>query len=179
MGRPTELTHPKINKIAKLTKLQLTQKEISDLIGVTPRTFRNWIKKGKETQEGLEWKLVCAVRKAEVEAEKDYAQVVENAALIGGEVVTTVEMEQPDGSFLTKRTIKREPPNAGLAFNWLKHRRPEKYAEQHKHQVDWKDHLKSQGHDPEVLKALAKAYLEKRESAEETEETDTEPDNSA
>ena len=156
-GRKTKLVRSMIHEIAPLVKLCMTQKAIASEIGVSVRTYRRWIKRGVETQKGVEWELVCAVEKAEAGRDKAYLKVIKNAALIGQKPVTETFFEySPDGKLRSKRVIKTEPPDVATAKWVLERSNPAKWAERRYTKIDMQTRLRAEGwDDTEITKSEA------------------------
>lgn len=148
MAGKTRLTNEIIARIIPLVKRRAKKKDIAHIVGVTDDTFRNWVVRGYDKRSGIEWKLVCAIQKAEAEMYDAYAKIVENAALEGKVIVTEKQIRQKDGTFLTvERNLKKEPADEKVAFKFLERARPELWAERKYMQVDWRSQFKQQGAD--------------------------------
>ena len=147
-GRKTKLTRSMIKEVVPLIKLFVTQAGIAAELGVTDRTYRNWIKRGLESQKGVEFELVCAIEKAESERDKAYLKVINSSALIGTEVTTETLLEyRPDGKLKSKRVIKKEPPDQATARWVLERSNPAKWAERKYAKIDMQTRLRAEGFD--------------------------------
>lgn len=156
-GRKTKITRSMIKEVVPLIKLFVPQKGIAAELGITDRTYRNWIKRGLETQKGVEFELVCAIEKAESERDKAYLKVIKRAALVGTEVTTETFFEYcPDGKLKSKRVIKKEPPDQSTARWVLERSNPAKWAERKYAKIDMQTRLRAEGFDDtEITKSEA------------------------
>lgn len=71
LGRKTKLTDNIIDSIYVCIKQRMKKKQITETIGVDPKTFRNWIARGVKANDGLFRKLVDTIQRAESELREE------------------------------------------------------------------------------------------------------------
>ena len=170
MGRKTKLYKKMIPVIVEMVKLRMPWTHIAMALGVSDRTLLNWRQQGISDRENGKWTncryLVDAIEEARAELIKKYAENVRNEALNGKVTETEREIEHKDGSIVTERVTKTEPPNATLALKILGMELPEMWGEQHNVNVNWEDSLLSQDHDPEKNQSDDQGVCESRPDLE-------------
>ena len=154
-----KLTRKTIQRIARLVKLRMNWQYIARAIGVTPHTIINWRREGKETTKGLCYELVVAIDAAKTELYESLATVVVDAAT-QERVTKTKEIRVVDGRPVMKTTEKVEPPDAALADRLLQREDPAKWADIKRVEIDWKQDLRDQGHEPDRVQDLLREYIE-------------------
>ncbi len=125
-GRPTKYNNIDLEKVTKLCRLGVTDKELSDFLDISEATLNNWkkeypeflesIKKGKVISDG---EVVNSLYKRAT----GYTAIEEKPMLINGEL----EMVQ---------TKKQYPPDSTACFFWLKNRRKENWRDKQDISVD-------------------------------------------
>ena len=139
------------------------------MLGVTDRTYRNWIQKGLETKKGIHWDLVCKIEEAEAERDKAYLEVINRAALIGQETITETVETYPDGEIKEKRVIKREGPDVATVKWLLERSNPSRWAE--RKYIDMETRLRAEGFDEtEIAKSNAELSAAIAEAVEDESE---------
>ena len=71
LGRKTKLTDDIIDSIYVCIKHRMKKKQITETIGVDPKTLRNWIARGEKAKDGLFRKLVDTIQRAESELREE------------------------------------------------------------------------------------------------------------
>jgi len=120
-GRPTKFDKIDMNVIETCVKKGFTDKEISDMLKVTVRTFHNWKKQNEKFFHSLkEWKSEAdeKVERSLYERATGYSCPDVHVAVIDKKVVVT-------------DLIKHYPPDATSMIFWLKNRKPK----------DWRDRI--------------------------------------
>ena len=167
-----------IPKIAEMLKLRMTWVQIAAALGVTDRTLQNWRNEGLEDRENGKRtncrKLVDAIDQARTELIEAYASGIRNEILHGKKTITVKEIVHKDESITVETITRKDPPNTALGLKVLGMEAPEVWAENQNLNVNWQEHLASQGKDPEKIKGILKAYLKERasETSEETVDSD-------
>ena len=175
MSKTPGLKSEMIPIIVEMVKLRMPWKYIAMALGIADRTLRQWRRQGREDIEDRKStnarKLAEAIDQAKAELIEGYIKVVQNEALNGKTITIEKQKENEDGSIVTERTTKTEPPNATLALKILGMELPDEWGETRNLNVNWEESLLSQGKDPEKLRILLKAYIE----AQQADEADDEP----
>lgn len=170
MANKTKLNRKMIAEIVALLKLRMTWTQIAKAVGVTVQTLQNWRNAGiqarEEDRRNIYRELVDAIDQARTALFKEYAGVIRNEILHGKETYTEKEIHHKDGSIVVEKITKKEPPNTTLGLKVLGMEMPEVWAEQQTVNVNWQDTLQAQGHDPDKVKAIVKAYLTERTAQE-------------
>lgn len=125
-GRPSKFSavfEKHKHKIKILTENGLTDKQISEIFGITQQTYCNWKKKYPEFFESIkDWKLT-ADGEVEVSLYKracGYSCPDTKAQWVG---------DAKDGHWEYAELIKHYPPDATSMIFWLKNRQPDKWRD--------------------------------------------------
>ena len=157
-GRRTKLTRKIIEATEHYVKHRLPQNQIAVLLGVDPKTFRNWRKRGFEAESGIYREFVDAIDRAEAEFALDTVGVIRRA-IMGGEkqIIRKVIVENgiPVKTEITEKTLL---PDAKLALEVMARTQPEvwgRYDTLHI-ETDLRSEAESMGLDVEqIIAALA------------------------
>ena len=150
-GRTSKLTEGVIEQICKYVKLRMKIKEIAEILGVHRTTLQKWIADGEKAKSGLKRQLVDAIANTKAELTADLSQLVFSAAFYGSETVTAREVMAPDGSVVTLKTTKKDPPNAAEARRILALMHPDRWAETQHIKYEWKESIENIGLDPKKV----------------------------
>lgn len=165
MARPPTLKDSHIEIISIQLKLRMKWNHIASVLGVDPRTIRNWIQRGQEIRagtrrkSGLYLELVEAIDEAKAEMVSDYSQVIRDRILHGGQTITT-KTKEVDGKRVTERVVKETGPDAQLALKVLGILDPGTWGEVRQIQVDWRTSIQDVGVSPEHLERAFIQYLQ-------------------
>ena len=157
-GRRTKLTRKIIEATEHYVKHRLTQKEIAVLLGIDPKTFRNWRERGLEAESGIYREFVDAIDRAEAEFSLEVVGVIRKA-IMGGEkqIIRKVIVENgiPVKTEITEKTLL---PDAKLGLEVMARTQPEiwgRYDTLHI-ETDLRSEAESMGLDvEEIIGALA------------------------
>jgi len=126
VGRPSIFDEVVAKKIIEMAGEGKTDKQIAEMLGVTPQTILNWKKGDRE----FFWSLKDAKALADQAVEASlyhrasgYSHPEEKIHVDKG-VVTKVD------------TIKHYPPDAASAIFWLKNRQPDKWRDRIEHKIE-------------------------------------------
>ena len=162
-GRKSKLDEDIIKVICQYVKRRMKPKEIADKLGINPETIRLWTRDGEKAKSGLKRQLVDAINQAKAELTADLSRLVFDAVFHGSQTVTEREVLAPDGSVVTLRTTKKDPPNATEARRILALMHPDRWAETKHIKYEWKESLESIGLDPQRIEEGFFRDLENRE----------------
>ena len=154
-----KLNRKTIKRIARLVKLRMNWQYIARAIGVDPHTIINWRREGEKKERGLCRELVDAIDDAKTELYESLADVVVDAAT-QERVTKTKEIRVVDGRPVMKTTEKIEAPDANLADRLLQRIDPANWADIKRVEIDWKQDLRDQGHEPDSIQKMLKEYIE-------------------
>jgi DNA-binding XRE family transcriptional regulator len=124
-GRPTRFNKRVQGHIEMMARRGFTDKEMSEILGVTEQTFNNWKKKHPKFFESLkDWKAL---------ADKNVERSLYERAC---------GYEHPDIKFATHEGMitdqveftRHYPPDPTSMIFWLKNRQPGKWRDKHDHQ---------------------------------------------
>lgn len=116
-GRPTKFNDALKEKILALCKAGKTNKQISDIIGVSIKTIHNWMGKHPTFLHALK-------------ESKQIADELVVASLFSRAVGYSHKEEkvfQHEGSIITHDTVRHYPPDTTAAIFWLKNRQPKQW----------------------------------------------------
>ena len=162
-GRKTKLDEDMIERICELVKLQLSWNQIADVVGVDPKTLRNWRERGSQEKpkrgDKIYREFVEKINRADAEVYEDTVKVFRNA-IRGGEKILNKEIILEKGiPVRTKITEKELAPNWKAAVEWLSRRHPETWGryETLRIESDMRLEIESLGLELDVvMEALAK-----------------------
>ena len=165
-GRKTKLDADMIERICELIKLQCSWSQIGYIVGVDPRTLRNWRERGgqEKTKRGdkIYREFVEEINRAEAEMYQEAVSVFRNA-IRGGEKILNKEIIMENGiPVRTKITEKELAPNWKAAVEWLSRRHPETWSryETLRLETDLRVEVESLGLDLETVLAAAMKLIE-------------------
>ena len=171
-GRKTKLDEDMIARICELIKLQASWNQIADVVGIDPRTLRNWRERGSQEKpkrgDKIYREFVEAVNRAEAESYIEAVQVFRNAVR-GGDKTINKEIILENGiPVRTKITEKELAPNWKAALEWLSRRHPETWGryETLRLETDLRSEAESMGLDVEQIIAALAETIERLMSGE-------------
>ena len=131
-GRKTKLTEEIIEQICELVKLRASWNRIGYIVGIDPRTLRNWRERGSQEKpkrgDKIYREFVAGINRAEAESYVDAVQVFRNA-MLGGEKVRQTKVVLDNGiPVKTEITEKELAPNWKAALEWLARTEPETWG---------------------------------------------------
>ena len=178
-GRNTKLTKALIARICELLKLRLSWTQIASIVGVDPKTLRNWRDRGSQegrTKRGdkIYREFVEQLNRAEAEMYAEASEVVRKAILGGAKIRSTKMVLENGIPVKTEITEKTLAPDAKLALEFLARVDPEKWGRYDtlRLETDIRGEMESIGVELEdVVAALAKE-LERLMASNETPEPD-------
>ena len=166
-GRKTKLDEDMIDQICELVKLQLSWSQIASIVGIDPKTLRNWRERGsqetKKRGDKIYRRLVDAVNRADAEMYEESVKVLRNA-IRGGEKVLNKEVILEKGiPVRTKITEKELAPNYKAAVEWLSRRHPESWGryETLRIESDMRLEIESLGLELEVVMGAVVKVIER------------------
>ena len=166
-GRKTKLDDDMIDQICELVKLQLSWSQIASIVGIDPKTLRNWRERGsqetKKRGDKIYRRLVDAVNRADAEMYEESVKVLRNA-IRGGEKVLNKEVILEKGiPVRTKITEKELAPNYKAAVEWLSRRHPESWGryETLRIESDMRLEIESLGLELEVVMGAVVKVIER------------------
>ena len=127
-GRKTKLTEEIIERICDLVKLRLSWNRIAYIVGIDPKTLRNWRERGEKEKKGLCRELVTRVHRAEAEMYVETVEVFREAVLGGAKTRTTKMVLENNIPVKTEVTEKILAPNWKAALEWLARTEPETWG---------------------------------------------------
>lgn len=119
-GRPSDYDenyHPEM--AFKLCLLGSTDKQMADVFGITEQTLNNWKKDHPDFFESL--------KKGKEVADAEISKSLYHRAK--GYEHEDLYITQHQGKIITRKIIKRYPPDATSMIFWLKNRHPEKWRD--------------------------------------------------
>ena len=81
--RKNKLNEDLISEASRLVKAGLHLSHVAQALGISRQTFYNWLRKGEETQKGLEYRFYEEITKAEAEAIARNVALIQKAAQEG------------------------------------------------------------------------------------------------
>ena len=161
-GRKTKLTEEIIERICELVKLRLSWNRIAYVVGIDPRTLRNWRERGEKQKSGLYRELVTSVQRAEAESYIDAVQVFQEA-IVGGAKTRQTKVVLDNGiPVKTEITEKVLAPDWKAALEWISRTEPEIWGryETLRLETDLRVEVESLGLDLETVLAAAMQLIE-------------------
>jgi hypothetical protein len=144
-GRPSKYKTEYAEQAYKLCLLGATDKEMSDILGVTESTFNLWKQEHKEFSESL--------KKGKEQADAIVAQKLYHRA-IGYEHPEIITASYQGMITDTKVVTKHYAPDPTAAIFWLKNRQPKKWRDKQDVELSGKDGA------PIELRSMTDADLE-------------------
>lgn len=141
MGRRSLLTEEKIEKIKELAISGKTDRQISEMIGVSERTITNW----KISDE----KFFLSLKSWKSEADEKVEKSLYKRAL-GFKYTYEKEKVLSDGRKVLYKETEYYPPESTAMIFWLKNRQPE----------NWRDRKEVTGEGGEGIKVIIEDYRE-------------------
>ena len=111
-GRPTKLTPAVAKKLLYAITLGMTYERASEYVGIAKETFLVWRKRGEKELDGFYHHFVLALKKAEIQCERNMLDVIERAAK-GGYTVTKTKEKMIRGVL-----VEREEHETTKDMNW-------------------------------------------------------------
>jgi transposase-like protein len=178
-GRKTKLTDEIVERICDLVKLRLSWNQIAAIVGIDPKTLRNWRDRGSQegrTKRGdkIYREFVEQLNRAEAEM---YAEAVEvfRKAMLGGEKTRSTKMVLENGiPVKTEITEKTLAPNWKAALEFLSRAQPELWGryETLRLETDIRGEIESIGLDLEDVVAVLTKEIERLMASDGIEDED-------
>ncbi len=128
-GQPTKFSDEMQRQAKLLAEKGFTDKEMSEVLGITQRTFNNWKKANPEFFHTLKIAKDMADRKVE-------RSLYERACGYSHE---EDKIFNDSGKALIVETVKHYPPDPTSGIFWLKNRQPDKWRDKLDHEHTGKD----------------------------------------
>lgn len=125
-GRPTSYKLEYAKQVYKLCLLGATDKEMSDIFGVSESTFNLWKKEHKEFSE--------SIKEGKEYADANVASRLYQRAL--GYSHPEDKIFNDNGEPLIVPTVKHYPPDPTAAIFWLKNRRKDRWRDKQDISID-------------------------------------------
>ena len=165
-GRKTKLDADMIERICELIRLQMSWGQIGNIVGVDPKTLRNWRERGSQEKpkrgDKIYREFVEEINRADAEMYEEAVSVFRNA-IRGGEKILHKEVLLENGiPVRTKITEKELAPNWKAALEWLSRRHPETWGryETLRLETDLRSEAESMGLDVEQIIAMLAQTIE-------------------
>jgi len=82
-GRPSKLTPARVERLHDALRLGLSQQLASHHAGISPRTYRNWMKRGEEAQRGEYATFFADSQRAVAQGVLALVEAINDAAVAG------------------------------------------------------------------------------------------------
>ena len=132
IGRPTLLTSELTEQIAGLVGKGNYLITSCDIVGISKQSFLNWLERGEQESIGIYFDFMCAIKKAEAEAEARRVERIEQAG-IGGMVTKRITKTTKSGTE-TEETYSQPQWLADMTH--LERRHPDRWGRKDRTRVD-------------------------------------------
>ena len=132
-GRPTKFSDENQRQVMLLAKKGFTDKEIAEVLAITPQTLNNWKKTHKE--------FFASLKEAKIDADRKVERSLYERAC--GYSHPEVHITSYLGQITITDITKHYPPDPTSMIYWLKNRQPEKWRDIRQQEgddgIDWEN----------------------------------------